>query len=571
MDTEPVLRHFRNERQILATLDHPNIARLFDGGATEGGLPHFIMECVDGLPIDQYCDQRALSIPERLKLFRDVCGAVSYAHRHDVVHRDIKPSNVLVTTEGTPKLLDFGIAKALQQRDGTEATATMTLLRPMTPEYASPEQVRGEGATPASDIYSLGVVLYQLLTGQKPYRLKTRTCEEISRAILEQEPTRPSTVVQERDPRSGNRDSADSRVTNYDSRALRGDLDNIVLMALRKEPERRYQSVEDLSEDIRRHLERRPVLARKDTIVYWGGKFVRRNPVPIGAASVCLLLLLAVVWLARDRIVISETSAPQKSIAVLPFQNLSSDPGNAYFADGIQEEILTRLSKIADLKIISRTSTQHFKNSPEPLPQIAQQLRVAHILEGTVQKSADQLRVNVQLINAQNDSHLWAEKYDRKLSDIFAVETEIATKIADTLRAKLTGPEQRAVAVRPTENTRAYELYLRGEHLWTQRTDTALLKAIDYFNQAVSLDPNYARAYAGIADCYLALPFFSKLNPAECRQKAKLAAHKALEIDGDLAAAHVSIAILEATELKLTEAKREFLRAIDLDPNYADA
>jgi serine/threonine protein kinase len=201
MDTDAVLRHFRNERQILANFDHPNIARLFDAGTTETGLPYFVMEYVEGVSIDNYCDVHGLSIPERLKLFCEVCAAVKYAHRQAVIHRDIKASNILVTTEGVPKLLDFGIAKILQ-RDGTEATATMTLLRAMTPEYASPEQVRGERVTPASDVYSLGMVLYHLLTGQQPYRLKTRTPEEISRAIAEQEPTRPSTVVAKRDGHS---------------------------------------------------------------------------------------------------------------------------------------------------------------------------------------------------------------------------------------------------------------------------------------------------------------------------------------------------------------------------------
>jgi eukaryotic-like serine/threonine-protein kinase len=283
MDTDSVLRHFRNERQILASFDHPNIARLLDGGATESGLPYFVMEYVEGLPIDQYCEKHALSITERLKLFREVCAAVSYAHHHAVIHRDIKPPNILVTSESTPKLLDFGIAKILQPGDGMEPFVTMTGLRLMTPEYASPEQVRGQPVTTATDVYSLGVVLYQLLTGQKPYRLKTRTPEEISRAVLEQEPTRPSVVA-----------SASSRFPMGCKpwTQLRGDLDNIVLMALRKEPERRYQSVEQFFEDIRRHLEARPVRARKDTFGYRAAKFMRRNKTATAAAALVLLSLV---------------------------------------------------------------------------------------------------------------------------------------------------------------------------------------------------------------------------------------------------------------------------------------
>ena len=284
MDTDSVLRHFRNERQILASFDHPNIARLLDGGATDSGLPYFVMEYVEGLPIDRYSEQHTLSINDRLKLFREVCSAVGYAHRHTVIHRDIKPSNILVTSDGTPKLLDFGIAKILQPADGVESLATMTGLRLMTPEYASPEQIRGQPVTTATDVYSLGVVLYQLLTGHNPYRLKTRTPEEISGAILEQEPVRPSTAIAERDG------SAKSQIPNF--KLLRGDLDNIVLMALRKEPERRYRSVEQFSEDIRRHLESLPVLARKDTFAYRAAKFVRRNKVATAAAALVLLTLL---------------------------------------------------------------------------------------------------------------------------------------------------------------------------------------------------------------------------------------------------------------------------------------
>jgi tetratricopeptide (TPR) repeat protein len=303
MDTDAVLRHFRSERQILANFDHPNIARLFDGGTTESGLPYFVMEYVEGLPIDEYCDRHALSITERLKLFCEVCAAVSYAHRHLVIHRDIKRSNILVTAEGLPKLLDFGIAKILQQGNEPETLATMTGLRVMTPEYASPEQVRGESVTTASDVYSLGVVLYELLTGQLPYRFASLSPNDVARAITEQEPTKPSTAVAEGDSRIENRESRDSRFTVHDSSALRGDLDNIVLMALRKEPERRYQSVEQFSEDIRRHWEARTVLARKDTVGYRVGKFVRRNKVATAAAALVFLSLLggviATTWQAH--------------------------------------------------------------------------------------------------------------------------------------------------------------------------------------------------------------------------------------------------------------------------------
>lgn len=295
MDTESVLRHFRTERQILAGFDHPNIARLFDGGMTENGLPYFIMEYVEGLPIDEYCNAHALSISERLKLFREVCAAVSYAHRHLVIHRDIKRSNILITVDGVPKLLDFGIAKILQQGNTGEPLATVTSARLMTPEYASPEQVRGESVTTASDVYSLGVVLYELLTGKSPYHFTSQSPYDVARIITETEPKKPSTTVATRD---GN---PKSEVRN--PKLLRGDLDNIIMVALRKEPERRYQSVEQFSEDIGRHLETRPVLARKDTVSYRAGKFVRRNRVGTIAAALILLSLIggviATTWQAH--------------------------------------------------------------------------------------------------------------------------------------------------------------------------------------------------------------------------------------------------------------------------------
>ena len=316
MDTDSVLRHFHNERQILANFDHPNIARLFDGGTTENGLPYFVMEYVEGVPIDEYCNRHDLPILERLKLFREVCAAVSYAHGHLVIHRDIKRSNILVTAQGLPKLLDFGIAKILQQGDGPEPLVTMTGLRLMTPEYASPEQVRGEPVTTASDVYSLGVVLYELLTGSSPYRFTSRAPRDVERAITEQEPTRPSTAAPD-----SNRKSA---IANR--RSLRGDLDNIILMALRKEPERRYQSVEQFSEDIRRHLELRPVLARKDTVRYRATKFIRRNKAAVAAAALVLISLvggmIATSWEARHARVEEAIAKAQKERAERRFADV---------------------------------------------------------------------------------------------------------------------------------------------------------------------------------------------------------------------------------------------------------
>src|SRR5437867_11920531 len=266
------------------------------------------------------------------------------------------------------------------------------------------------------------------------------------------------------------------------------------------------------------------------------------------------------------------SAIPEKSIAVLPFDNLSRDPDNAYFCEGVQDEILTRLAKVADLKVISRTSTQRFKSAPDNLPQIAKQLGVAHILEGSVQKASDQVRVNVQLINAMTDAHLWADTYDRKLTDIFAVESEIAKTIAETLQAKLTGSEKSLITKTPTVNPEAYELYLKGRFFWNKRTGADLLKSIDYFKQAIEKDQKYALAYAGLADAYVLLPPYGAASPSESFPQAEAAARKALELDDTLAEAHTSLGhFLLFYDLDFAGSTMEFERALSLDPNYATA
>jgi len=265
------------------------------------------------------------------------------------------------------------------------------------------------------------------------------------------------------------------------------------------------------------------------------------------------------------------STTPEKSIAVLPFENLSEDKANAYFAEGMQDEILARLSKIADLKVISRTSTQKYKSAPDNLREIAKQLGVANILEGSVQKAADQVRVNVQLINALNDAHLWSDIYDRKLTDIFAVESDIAKTIADTLQAKLTGAEKQLIAAQPTSDTTAYELYLKGRLLWSKRGGDNLRQAIAFYEQAIARDPNYAPAYSGLAEAYVILPLYTGTAPQEAYPKAKTAALKALQLDDKLAEAHTALAQVLCTDLDMAGSISEFQRAIALNPNYATA
>jgi len=316
---------FRNERQILATLSHPNIARMLDGGTSAEGLPYFVMELVEGQRIDEYCDAHKLATSERLKLFLQVCAAVQYAHQRLIIHRDIKPGNILVTTEGIPKLLDFGIAKILESSElANWQEQTISLCRLLTPEYASPEQLKGEPITTASDVYSLGVVLYELLTGRAPYRVVTHTPHEISRAICEIEPERPSTAVRRMRVSAHPPERKSALASSLSAvregspeklgRRLRGDLDNIALMALRKEPQRRYASVEQFAQDIRRHLDHLPVVARKDTFGYRASKFITRHKVGVAVAALVTIALLSAmgVTLREARIARAERARAER-------------------------------------------------------------------------------------------------------------------------------------------------------------------------------------------------------------------------------------------------------------------
>ena len=375
-----------------------------------------------------------MSIRQAAELIAKVARTVHYAHEHGILHRDIKPGNILLDQKGEPHLTDFGLARLVE----TESTVTRTKEVLGTPSYMAPEQAVGETRklTSATDVYGLGAVLYQLLTGQPPFA--GGTTYETVKLLLETEPRQP-------------------RLLNP---KIDRDLSAICLKCLEKDPKRRYSSALALAEDLEHWLKHEPIRAKRSGFFTHARKWVRRKPAIAALIASSVALAAAMGWNFWKSELFR--AAPEKSIAVLPFQNLSPDPDNAYFADGIQEEILTRLAGIADLKVISRTSTQRYQSKPRNLSQIAKQLGVANILEGSVQKAADQVRVNVQLINAQTDSHLWADTYDRKLTDIFEVESEIAKGIAESLQAKLTGREKQALAVKPTNNPEAYDAYLRG-------------------------------------------------------------------------------------------------------------
>ena len=360
LDHDDLRRRFRTERQILASLDHPNIAKLLDGGTTDEGTPYFVMDYIEGTPIDEYCDRSRLSVVDRLRLFRTVCAAVQYAHQNLVVHRDIKASNILVTADGAPKLLDFGIAKLLKpEAFAVPVEMTATRIRPMTPSYASPEQIRGRHITTATDIYSLGVLLYKLLTGRLPHELKEKSAREVEMAILEDEPQRPSNVVSQL--RTVETVSTELRAPTTDEppailpaqlrRRLSGDLDNIAMMALRKEPQRRYASAEMLSEDIRRHMEGLPVIAHRDSMGYRASKFVRRNRIALGVAAAFGVLLVGFALtmavqarrlkIERDRVQVERDRAEQV-VGFLEEIFASSDPLAEESRDVTAREILDR-------------------------------------------------------------------------------------------------------------------------------------------------------------------------------------------------------------------------------------
>ena len=412
----------------------------------------------------------------------------------------------------------------------------------------APEQAVGNNAAvgKATDVYGIGAVLYQLLTGHPPFA--GGTTYETIKLLLDTEP-RPPLLW---------------------NRRIDRDLSTICLKCLDKDPKRRYASALALAEDLEHWLKHEPIQARRSGPFVRGKKWVQRNPA--AALSTVLLIALAaaicvIVWKSEL------TRRPATTgVAVLPFENLSEDKENAFLAEGIQDEILTRLSKVADLKVISRTSTQHFKSAPENLSDIAKQLGVLNVLEGSVQKAGDQVRVNVQLINALTQTHVWVEIYDRKLNDILAVESNIATTVADTLQVKLTGSEKSSIVKIPTNNPEAYQLYLKGRFFWNKRSAPDLRRSIEYFNQAIEKDPNYALAYAAIAQAWVLLPAFGGGAPVDCFPQAEAAAKKALELgdsSGDAYAALGSVKWLY--QFDLSGALENYQKAIQLNPNNATA
>ena len=473
--TKANLRRFRLEAEAAASLDHPCIVPIYEVGERDGQC-YFSMKFVEGGQLDEVVKHTPISIRHAVELIAKLARTVHYAHEHGILHRDIKPGNILLDAKGEPQLTDFGLARLGE----SESIVTRTLEVLGTPSYMAPEQAAGGTTklTRVTDVYGLGAVLYQLLTGHPPFA--GGTTYETIKLLLETEP---------RPPRLWN-----PKVDR--------DLSTICLKCLEKDPKRRYSSALALAEDLERWLKHEPILARRSGVLTCGRKWLRRNPTAAAVAVLSLALIAAVgviVWKSELLYHPSTTG-----IAVLPFENLSNDIEDASFADGVQDDLLTKLAKIADLKVISRSSVMQYRGK-QNTREIGDALRVSHLLEGSVRKTGAWLHINAQLVDARTDSHVWADEYDRDLKDMFAVQSEIAQKVAERLHVKISAAEKLDIQRPPTADLTAFDLYSRAKNLllpavsFTGSTKANLLNAIDLLTQAVAHDPTFFQAYCQLA------------------------------------------------------------------------
>jgi serine/threonine protein kinase/tetratricopeptide (TPR) repeat protein/TolB-like protein len=521
-DSADILQRFRMERQTLAELDHPNIVSLLDGGSTEEGLPYLVMDYVEGLPIDRYCEERELPIAERLRIFRTLCDAVDYAHRNGVIHRDLKPNNVLVTNEGVPRLLDFGIAKLRDpQRFSLPTLVTLDGMHAMTPEYASPEQVRGRPLTAATDIYSLGVLLYVVLCGRHPYRVDRHSLLDLEKLICDDEPVRPSVAA-------GRRPSA---------RELRGDLDAIAMKALCKEPERRYPSARELSDDIGRHLCGMPVTARRTAVVYRSLKFLRRHRESLTVAVLALTVAgVAAIWEAqrlraeRAHPSLVQTPVPfRPAAAVLGFKNLSGRDDTAWLATALSEMLTTELAAGGNLRMLPGETIARARIelalpdvatlSSETLKAVRQRLGSDFIVSGSyldLGAASDHIRLDLRLQDAARGETLTSVSVDGSERQLLDLVSRSGARLRDRLGLPTVLPaESTGVQNSLPSNPDAAKSYSEG--LAKLRAFDALA-ARDLLSRAVSIDPGYPLAHAALAQAWLTLGY-----DAKGREEAKTA------------------------------------------------
>jgi serine/threonine protein kinase/tetratricopeptide (TPR) repeat protein len=554
-DTEEMLRRFHSERQVLARLDHPNIARLLDAGSTADGRQYLIMEYVDGVPVTRFLEQSNASISSRLALFLKICAAVQAAHANSVVHRDLKASNILVTGKGEIKLLDFGIAKVmLGASDRLEPTASRSEL--LTPVSASPEQVRGDEITASTDVYALGVLLYEILTGCKPHRFShpNPTLEELLHVLCEQKPHAPSAVA------------ANAGL----QRRLRGDLDAIVLCALRKDPAQRYASVKNLADDVQRHLQGKAVYVRSGQPLYVLRRALATNrplrlvlPV-LAVVSGLGLLLLGGQFVSNPKqpalppiAIISQHSIavlPFRSVtpgsAVLPFESPGVNAEDGYFVAGIHENLLASMAQVSELKVISRGSVSAYRG-PRNIRTIAEALRVAYILEGSVQTLGDRVRIRTRLTDARSETTIWEHNYETPLKQIFSTQREIIEAVASQIKVTLSDAEKSALTSASTQVMGAYDSYLRALYAFNQRDYP---HAIAFLHSAIQQDPRFVLAYCVLSKTYLDSYRFVDLSP-QSLASAKEAAETALKLAPDMADAHLAMA-------RYYRASRAFDRAL---------
>jgi TolB-like protein/Tfp pilus assembly protein PilF/tRNA A-37 threonylcarbamoyl transferase component Bud32 len=507
------LKRFRLEAEAAARLEHPGIVPIHEVGERDGSC-YFSMKFVEGGQLDEVARRELMPIRQAAELIAKVARTVHYAHEHGILHRDIKPGNILLDAKGEPHLTDFGLARLVE----SESSVTHTLDVLGTPSYMAPEQAVGNNAAVSSvtDVYGLGAVLYQLLTSQAPFA--GGTTYETIKLLLDTEPRQPRLVNPKIDR----------------------DLSTICLKCLEKDPKRRYTSALALAEDLERWVKHEPIQARRTGVFARGRKWMRRNPTSALLAASLITLVAAAGWIISKSELVRHPVTT--GIAVLPFENLSDQKESGAFVDGVQDDLLTKLARIADLKVISRTSVMDYRGKRN-LRQIGNDLRVSHVLEGSVRRAGTHLRVNAQLIETRTDTHVWAEQYDRDLNDLFAIQSEIAQKVAQRLNAKVTSAEKLAIEGKPTTDLVAFELYSRANDIWGISGWAAkedVLQVIDLLNQAVARDPSFFKAYCLLAAAHDHLCFFGLDHTPARLAAAEAAVREAFRIRPNAGEAHLA-------------------------------